>query len=137
MLYEEEAAVDVPYAMHDPAQPNERDESDTSNDNQPELISALQAMIELSKITQEILSKIFSTKMIKKPRRDLVLCRSTRLEELSLRLSRWHTNLAAELRWNQWNPSAGGLKLHVLILQSVTCFSLQRELPLHSCCSHN
>lgn len=78
---------------------------------------AFEGLIELSKITEEILLKVFSTKMVKKPQRDLILGRSSRLEELSVQLGRWHSSLPVHLSWNQWNP--GNLKPHILILQSV------------------
>ena len=78
---------------------------------------AFEGLIELSKLTEEILLKVFSTKMVKKPQRDLILGRSSRLEELSVQLGRWHSSLPVHLSWNQWNP--GNLKPHVLILQSV------------------
>ena len=78
---------------------------------------AFEGLIELSKITEEILLKVFSTKMVKKPQRDLILCRSSRLEELSVQLGLWHSSLPVHLSWNQWNP--GDLKPHVLIVQSV------------------
>jgi hypothetical protein len=78
---------------------------------------AFEGLIELSKITEEILLKVFSTKMVQKPQRDLILGRSSRLEELSVQLGRWHSNLPVHLSWNQWNP--GNLKPHILILQCV------------------
>jgi hypothetical protein len=80
---------------------------------------SFEGLIELSKITEEILLKVFSTKMIKKTQRDLVLSRSSRLRELSVRLGRWHSDLPMHLKWNQWNPTSGSLKPHVLILQFV------------------
>ena len=81
------------------------------------MMSAFRGIIELSQIAEEILFKVFGTKMIKKPRRDLVLSRSSRLEELSVRLGRWHSNLPSTLTWNQWNPLPGNLMPHLYILQ--------------------
>lgn len=80
---------------------------------------AFEGLIELSKITEEILHKVFSTKMVKKPQRDLVQARSSRLEELSVQLGRWHSSLPQHLSWNRWNPTPGNLKPHVLNLQCV------------------
>jgi hypothetical protein len=95
-------------------------ESDLGHIGGTILMPAFEGLIELSKITQEILFKVFSTKMIKMSRRDLVLCRSSRLEEFSVRLGRWHSRLPVHLTWNQWNPTPGNLKPHVLILQFVS-----------------
>lgn len=74
-------------------------------------------LVELSKIVEDVLSQIFGTKMIKKSRRELVLSRSSRLEELNVRLLRWHSTLPKPLAWNQWNPPAEPLKPHIAILQ--------------------
>lgn len=74
-------------------------------------------LIELSKIIEDVLSQIFGTKMIKKSRKELVLCRSARLEELNVRLLRWHSTLPKQLAWNQWNPPTEPLKPHTAILQ--------------------
>lgn len=94
-----------------------------------DLMPAFLGLIELSGIVEEVLFKVFSTKMVKKPRRELVLYRSARLEELSVRLGRWYSALPVDLTWNQWNPNPGTLKPHVLILKLVIDFCL-RSLPV-------
>jgi hypothetical protein len=93
--------------------------SDLEHPSEAIIMSAFRGIIELSQIAEEMLFKVFSTKMIKKPRRDLVLCRSSRLEEISVRLGRWHNNLPSSLTWNQWNPYTGVLMPHLYILQFV------------------
>ncbi|RDW56460.1 hypothetical protein BP6252_14153 [Coleophoma cylindrospora] len=122
MLYEEEAAVDLPEALpdfpplHDWYGLNELTESELGHLGGTVLMPSFEGLIELSKIAEEMLFKVFSTKMVKKPQRDLVLSRSSRLEELSVRLGRWHANLPNHLKWNQWNTTSESLKPHVLIL---------------------
>jgi hypothetical protein len=91
--------------------------SDIGHPDETIIMSAFKGIIELSQIAEEMLFKVFSTKMIKKPRRDLVLCRSSRLEEISVRLGRWHSDLPTNLSWNQWNPFPGTLMPHLYILQ--------------------
>jgi hypothetical protein len=72
---------------------------------------------ELSKIIESILSQVFSTKMIKKSRKDLVMTRLERLEELNLRLFRWHSPLPETITWNRWMQRADGVDSNILILQ--------------------
>lgn len=78
---------------------------------------AFKRLVELSTIIEDMLFKVFSTQMIKKPRKELVLSRSSRLKELSVDLGRWHTNLPVELSWNQWNPTPKTMQRHILMLQ--------------------
>lgn len=83
-------------------------------------IVALQAfafLVELSKIIEDVLSQIFGTKMIKKSRKELVLSRSARVEELNVRLLRWHSQLPKQLAWNQWNPPPEPFRPHIALLQ--------------------
>jgi hypothetical protein len=98
---------------------NDLTESDLGHLGGSVLVPSFEGLIELSKIIEEILFKVFSTKMIKKPQKDLMLSRSLRLEELSVRLGQWHSSLPSHLKWNQWNPTPGSLKPHILILQFV------------------
>ncbi|MCJ1302433.1 hypothetical protein MMC08_005236 [Hypocenomyce scalaris] len=120
MLYEAEAAVDLPQPLPDFSEEHNwfglsaLTESVLGHISGTILMPAFEGLIELSKITEEILLKVFSTKMVKKPQRDLILCRSSRLEELSVQLGLWHSSLPVHLSWNQWNP--GDLKPHVLIV---------------------
>jgi hypothetical protein len=100
-------------------------ESDLGHISGTILMPAFEGLIELSKLTEEMILKIFSTKMVKKPQRDLILGRSSRLEELSVQLGRWHSSLQKHLSWNQWNPTPGTLKPHVLILQFVLTEALK------------
>lgn len=98
---------------------DEGTESDLDHTASATLVAAFEVLIELSKLIEEVLFKVFSTKMVKKPRPDLVLYRSSRLEELSVSLSRWHTSLPVHLAWNQWNPTRGRLTPLVLIIKLV------------------
>lgn len=81
------------------------------------LPSILQRVAELCKIIESVLSQVFSTKMIKKSRKDLVFIRLTRLEELNLRLFRWHADLPESMTLNRWFQKADGLHIHTLTLQ--------------------
>jgi len=122
MLSEEEAAVDLPEQLPDfPPGHNwygliELTTSDLGKLGGAILYPSFEGLIELSKITEEILFKVFSTKMVKKSQKDLLLSRSSRLEDLSVKLARWHSSLPIHLKWNQWNPAPGNLKPHVLNL---------------------
>lgn len=92
-------------------------EINTNNNDEAAMLAAFVALVELSKIIEDMLSQIFGTKMIKKIRKELVLFRSARLEELMVRLHRWHSTLPKTLAWNQWNPPAEALTPHAAILQ--------------------
>ena len=92
-------------------------ESNSTNNDEATVFSAFVGLIELSKIIEVMLSQIFGTKMIKKTRKELILFRSARLEELNVQLLRWYSTLPKCLAWNQWNPPAERLKPHVAILQ--------------------
>lgn len=72
---------------------------------------------ELSNIIESVLSQVFSTRMIKKSRKELVMTRLERLEELNLRLFRWQSALPEAITWNRWMQRADGVDSNVLILQ--------------------
>lgn len=74
-------------------------------------------LIGLSKIIESVLTLVFSTKMIKSPRKELVMKRITSVEELNVRLFHWHSALPEDLTWNQWTPSTQSLSPPAAILQ--------------------
>ncbi|OKL57334.1 hypothetical protein UA08_07456 [Talaromyces atroroseus] len=94
------------------------------------LSSSLLQIAELSKIIEIVLSHVFSTKMIKKSRKDLVMTRLARLEELNLRLFRWHSALPESLTWHKWIQRTDDLHSNTLIMHVLyhsTLISLNRH----------
>lgn len=74
-------------------------------------------LAELSKIIESIMTQIFSTKLIKLPRKDLVYHRVAKLEELNIRLFQWHSAIPESLAWNQWTPTTQSLPPQLAIMQ--------------------
>lgn len=74
-------------------------------------------LAQLSRIIESLMTDVFSTRLIKLPREDLVRHRVTKLEELNVKLLQWHTNLPKALMWNQWTPTTQYLPSWLVILQ--------------------
>ncbi|KAL7916839.1 fungal-specific transcription factor domain-containing protein [Trichoderma velutinum] len=75
--------------------------------------------VELSKIIESVLSLLFSAKFIKTPRKELVIDRLARAEELSVRLYKWHSSLPESLAWSQWTPTKHSLSPQAAAIQYV------------------
>ncbi|KAH8896729.1 hypothetical protein GQ53DRAFT_792041, partial [Thozetella sp. PMI_491] len=76
------------------------------------------------------MSRVFSTKLIKTPRKELVLGRIASVEELNVRLFRWQSAIPEDLAWNQWTPSTQGLSPQAAIMHALyhsTLISLNRH----------
>ena len=74
-------------------------------------------LTDLAKIIEAMMKDVFSTKLIKLARNDLVAHRVTKLEELNMRISQWHAALPELLTWSQWTPTTKEISPHLLILQ--------------------
>lgn len=74
-------------------------------------------LADLSRIIESMMADVFSTRLIKLPRKDLVTHRVAKLEELNLRLFQWHTALPETFAWNQWTPTTQTLPPQLTILQ--------------------
>jgi hypothetical protein len=78
---------------------------------------AFSQLVDLCTIIEDVLSQIFSTNLIKKSRKDLVLTRLARLEDLNVRLFRWYSELPDIIAWNQWKPVMHSLSSRVMLAQ--------------------
>lgn len=63
------------------------------------------------------MAELFSTKLIKLPRKELVTHRVAKLEEMNVRLFKWHSSLPEALAWNQWVPTTEKLAPQLTVLQ--------------------
>ncbi|KAH8652034.1 fungal-specific transcription factor domain-containing protein [Xylariales sp. PMI_506] len=87
-------------------------------------------IVELSKIIESVMTLIFSTKMIKTPRKELVMGRVANVEELNVRLFRWQSSIPEDLAWNQWTPTTQKLLPQAAIMHTLyhsTMISLNRH----------
>lgn len=68
-------------------------------------------------IIEAVMAELFSTKLIKLPRKELVTHRVSKLEEMNVRLFKWHSSLPEALAWNQWVPTTEKLAPQLTVLQ--------------------
>ncbi|KAL4861789.1 fungal-specific transcription factor domain-containing protein [Aspergillus spectabilis] len=136
LLHREDAAVDSINLTAIPRDENihfdipELEASISPPEDQATFSIAFSRLIDLCTIIEDVLSQIFSTRLIKKPRKELVLARLARLEDLNIRLLRWHSELPDGVAWNQWKPATHGLSSHVMLAHALyhsTLIALNRN----------
>ncbi|EXJ95518.1 hypothetical protein A1O1_00640 [Capronia coronata CBS 617.96] len=85
--------------------------SDTEPRSSPKFVATFKNLVQLSKIVQYMLSRIFSLAKLRVEPDDFA--RLATLDELNLTLCHWSASLPDELRWNRWKPANTILEPHV------------------------
>ncbi|KAL3444533.1 fungal-specific transcription factor domain-containing protein [Aspergillus insuetus] len=108
MIHHENSSFDIP----------ELEATANFPEDHATFITTFTHLTDLCTIIEDILTQIFSTRLIKKPRKELVLTRLTRLGDLNIRLFRWNSELPQTIAWNQWKPAShSSTNPHVLLTQ--------------------